>query len=321
MVEPSEIRYRDRDVNYGGVAGQDLAIPSANPINFHQAINAPTECQPVDIDAKLFRPSGGSETTVMIVPGSLGVGPNHEAHAESLLRAGHNVCVLDPFGARGIASTTANQTPYSFAASGWDVLATLKVLADLDGIQADRIGAQGHSRGGAAVITAAMRRFADPIVGPDLGLAAVYAVYPWCGQQFVDPSVGATRVRAILAEADEWCSVQEAQGQVNAIRAGGADATVKIVQGAQHGFDRYEAPHTLDEASVTQNAPTAMIADDGSLIDPITGQGDPDRTDRDVFLGSLARGWGRRGAAIGGVGDEPAVFTADMVDFFAGLAG
>lgn len=309
-------RYRDNEVVYSGVVGENLIIPSANPRNHHQAITTPDDCPRIDIDAKLFIPPGGADRQcVIVVPGSLGVGPNHEAHAETLVAAGAAVCVVDPFGPRSVSSTVSNQTAYSFAASAWDVLATLDVLRQRPEIDPNRIGAQGHSRGGAAVLTAACRRFADAVVGREASLESIYAVYPWCGQQFVDPSVGRTRVRAIIGELDEWCSVQEAQGQINSIRATGADASIRIVEAAHHSFDREEAPHTLDDASVTQYAPTVMLDDDGAMIDPVSGVADPQLEDRDVFRSSVRRGWGRKGAAIGGVGDEPDLFRADMLAF------
>ncbi len=312
----SSLRYRDIETSYAGVVGENVVISSANPINFHQAITDPGGCERIDIDAKVFLPPAAEPLPgVIIVPGSLGVGPNHEAHAETLTEAGFAVMVLDPFGARSVASTVANQTAYSFAASAWDVLAAFHVFSARPEVASDRIAAQGHSRGGAAVLTAATRRFADAVAGPDVGLAAVYGVYPWCGQQFLDPAVGSTRVRSIIGELDEWCSVQEAQGQINAIRATGADATMRIVEGAQHSFDRPEAPYTIAEASVTQFAPTIMLADDGAMIDPVTGLADPAMTDRQAFRSSVARGWGRRGAAIGGVGNEPDLFRSDMLAF------
>ncbi len=120
----------------------------------------------------------------MIVPGSLGVAPSHLAHAEALTHAGFATFVLDSFGARGVTSTVANQTQFSFAASAYDVLAAFKVLASLPEIDASRIGAQGHSRGGSAVLTAATRRFADAVVGKGTGLKGVLAAYPWSGHQF-----------------------------------------------------------------------------------------------------------------------------------------
>lgn len=309
-------RFRDRTITYAGVTGEVLALPSANPINHHQAITDPRGCEAIDIDAQLFvPPSTGQPATVIVVPGSLGVGPNHEQHAETLVGAGFAVCLIDPFGARSVASTVAAQTQYSFAASAFDVLAALRVLRERADLDAERIGAQGHSRGGSAVTIASHRRFADPIVGPHVGLAAVYAVYPWCGQQFLDADIGSTSYRATIGVLDEWCSVQETQAQVQALRQRGADASIRLVAGAHHSFDRLEAPHTIEEASVAPTAPTVMLADDGAMILPGADEADPSVTDRDAFVAAIESGHGRRGAAIGGVGDQPAEFTADMVAF------
>ncbi|MEM1332562.1 MAG: dienelactone hydrolase family protein [Actinomycetota bacterium] len=314
-VDP--IPFRDRSYDLGGVIGQALTIRSANPINHHQAVTDPQGCGPIDLDAQLFVPSGAAAppATVILVPGSLGVGPNHEQHAATLIRAGFAVCLLDPFGARSVASTVAEQTQYSFAASAFDVLATLRQLAERDDLDPMRIGAQGHSRGGSAVTIAAHRRFADPIIGSDLALAGVFAVYPWCGQQFEDADVRATTYRAIIGDQDEWCSVQQVQAQVHALRQRGAAATIRIVAGAAHSFDRLEEPYTIEEASVAPAAPTVMLADDGAMILPTVGTPDPAVTDRDAFVDAIEAGHGRQGAAIGGVGDQPAIFEADMLAF------
>ena len=241
MVEVRSTRYRDEEVVYARVRGEGLLVPSANPRNHHAAITRRRRSDDVVIDAKLFVPASDEPLpTVIIVPGSLGVGPNHEQHAQTLVAEGFAVCVVDPFGPRAVTSTVANQTLYSFAASAYDVLATFEVLRHRPEIDAQRIAAQGHSRGGAAVVIAASRRFADPIVGEQAGLAAAYAVYPWCGQQFVDPSIGSTRVRAIIGDRDEWCSVQQVQAQIHAMRVAGGDATLRIVAGGAHSFDRLE---------------------------------------------------------------------------------
>jgi dienelactone hydrolase len=330
LVHPGELgsvavqteRFRDRLITYAGVQGERLTIPSANPINHHQAINDPTGCEPIDIDAQLFVPPGVDRPpTVIVVPGSLGVGPNHEQHTETLVAAGFAACLLDPFGARSVESTVAKQTHYSFAASAFDVLAALRALREREDLDPARIAGQGHSRGGSAVTIAANRRFADPIVGADIGLAAVYAVYPWCGQQFVDADLGSAVYRAIIGEKDEWCSVQEVQAQVNALRQRGSDATIRIVADAHHSFDRLEEPHTIAEASVAPGAPTVMLDDDGAMILPTVGAPDPTITDRDAFVAAISGGHGRLGAAIGGVGQQPALFTADMLAFHRSWSG
>ena len=81
------------------------------------------------------------------------------------------------------------------------------------------------------------------------------------------------------------------------------------------------SPYTIEEASVAPTAPTVMLADDGAMILPSVGEPDPTATDRDAFMAGIRAGHGRRGAAIGGVGDEPALFTQDMLTFHRGWSG
>jgi len=313
-------RFRDRTVTLAGVVGDNVEIPSANPVNYHQAINDPGGCAPLQVDGKLFVPrADGPLPVVMIVPGSLGVGESHLAHAETLLEAGYAAFVLDPFGPRSVVSTVANQTHYSFAASAFDVLATLRVLAAHEAIDADRISAQGHSRGGSAVLTAAVRSFAAPIVGNELALTGVYAAYPWCGHQFADPDVGLTRVRAIVGDRDDWLSVQQVQSQVQAINLAGGEASIRVVGGASHSFDRSEELHEIPEASVAPSAPTTYIDDAGSMIDSQTGRPDASITDRDMFMAAIDAGKGRWGAHIGSIGAQPEIFRQDMLAFHSSV--
>ena len=178
----------------GGSKGANVKIPSANPSIIFTLSADPRELPTVTIDGKLFLPAkdhrqkSGKFPLVMVVPGSLGVAPSHLAHAEALVGDGFAAFVLDSFGARDVTSTVANQTQFSFASSAYDVLAAWKVLAAHPQIDAARIGAQGHSRGGSAVMTAATRRFADAVVGKDAGFSSVLAAYPWSGHQFLDPT-------------------------------------------------------------------------------------------------------------------------------------
>ena len=174
-------------------------------------------------------------------------------------------------------STVANQVQFSFAASSWDVLATAEVLAARPDIDAARIGAQGHSRGGSAVLSAASVHFAAAANAPKL--VGVYAAYPWSGQQFLDPAVGSTRIRAIIGDRDHWCSPMQVQAHIHAIRVAGGDATVRIVAGAPHSFDRATPLEHIAHASVTPGAPTLYIADDGAFILPTSDEPDPELVD------------------------------------------
>jgi hypothetical protein len=72
----------------------------------------------------------------------------------------------------------------------------------------------------------------------------------------------------------------------------------------------------IADAAVAPGAPTTYLADDGSWIHPITGQGDPTLTDRDVAVYGLKAGYGVRGASLGGTPAEAAEFRDDMRAFW-----
>lgn len=312
-------RFRDREIVFAnGVRGERVELASGDPASYFAVISKPAAIPRRSVDGQLFLPRGvrGKCAAVVVVPGSLGVAPSHLAHAEALTELGIAALVIDPFGARSVTSTVANQTQYSFAASAFDVLAAFEALAGRAEIDAARIGAQGHSRGGSAVASAAVRRFADAVVGPGRGLAAVYAAYPWCGHQFLDPRLGGTVLRAVIGDRDEWCLPQQVQAQVHAMRLCGGDATVRIFAGAQHSFDRGTPVETIAEASVAPAAPTAYVADDGAFVHPLTGLAEPSLTDRDLMLYAVKAGYGRRGARIGSEGTQAAEFREDMLRFW-----
>jgi dienelactone hydrolase len=318
---PVAARFRDREIVFAnGSRGLDLDVPSANPVNYYEAISRPSEMARVTIDGKLFLPPGesgkGRWPLVIVTPGSLGVAPSHLAHAEILTGIGIAAFVPDPFGARGIGSTVANQTQYSFAASAYDVLAASKVLSARSEIDPERIGAQGHSRGGSAVLTAATRRFADAVIGKGRGLAAALAAYPWSGHQFLDPNVGATHVRVLMGDRDEWCSPMQVQAHVQAMRLAGADATLRLIAGAAHSFDRGTPLQRIEEASVSPAAPTAYLADDGAFIHPLEDTPNPQLVDRDLMVYALKAGYGVKGASIGSKADDAAIFREDMIAFW-----
>ena len=300
------------------ISQRSLVIETANPTNYFEVISAPGSMQRTQIDSTLYLPANakGRVPAIILVPGSLGIAPSHVRHALTFVDLGIAACVIDPFGRRGVTSTVANQAQYSFAASAYDVLAAVRTLAVLPEVDAARIGAQGHSRGGSAVLTAAMRRFSVPALGENLRMRAVYAAYPWCGHQFVDPDLGGTVVRSVIGDRDDWCLPQAAQGYTQAMRLRGGDATIRIFAGAGHSFDRDTAIETIADAAVSPDSPITYIANDGAMVHPVTGIADPKTVDYDTFVWALKAGYGRRGAKIGSQGDDAALFRADMIEFW-----
>ena len=312
-------RFRDRSITFAnGAVGENVDVPSGNPRNYHEAITGPEGMPKITVDGKLFLPPGvrGPVPLVIVVPGSLSVAPSHLRHAETFTDMGIASFVLDPFGARGVVSTVANQTQFSFAASAWDVLAAVGVLARRREIDPARIGLQGHSRGGSAVLSAVMRPLRTRALGTTPRIRAVLAAYPWCGHQFLDPDTGGAEVRVLIGDRDDWVSAQQAQGYVQAIRLRGARASIRIFPGAAHSFDRDEPMRRLDDAAVSPAAPTTYLADDGAFLHPTAETPDPALVDRDVAVYALKAGYGVRGASLGSTGDQAREFRDDMVAFF-----
>ena len=298
-----------------GLAGEALSIPSANPRNFHQAISDTDAMPGQDLWAKLFLPEGpGPFPVVIIVPGSLGLQQHNLAYAAEMTNAAIAACAIDPFRTRGVVSTVDNQVQYSFAASAWDVLSTAEFLAARPDIDPARVGAQGHSRGGSAVLSAASVHLAAASSAPKL--VGVYAAYPWSGHQFLNPAVGSTRVRAIIGDLDDWCSPTQVQAQIHSIRSAGGDATLRIVRGARHSFDRATPLEHIPDAAVAPGAPTVYIADDGAFILPTSDEPDPGLVDLDGFLYAFEAGFAVRGAHIAGSPELAPLFIKDMTTFW-----
>ena len=134
--------------------------------------------------------------------------------------------------------------------------------------------------------------------------------------QFLNPAVGATRVRAIIGDLDDWCSPTQVQAHIHAIRAAGGDATVRIVPGARHSFDRTTPLEHIPHAAVAPGAPTVHIADDGAFILPTSDQPDPKLIDLDGFLYAINAGFGVRGAHIAGSPELVPLFMNDMTTFW-----
>ncbi len=328
MAATAPTRFRDREVTLAnGISGSNLDIPSASPTNYHEVIGRRSAMQPTTVDGKLFLPRGdggnapAKPPVVLIIPGSLGVTAANLTHASTLTDAGIAAFVLDSFGARGVTSTVAKQTQFSFAASAYDVLAAWKVVSARPEIDPTRIGTQGHSRGGAAVLTAATRRFADPVIGAGRGPIAVLGAYPWSGHQFLDPRVGQTEIRVLMGDRDEWCSPMQVQGHCQAIRLSGGRASMRIVAGAHHSFDRGSGVVDIAEASVSPHAPTTYLSDDGAFIHPLSDKPNAALVDRDVMIYSLKAGYGKKGAKLGSNPGDAEIFRKDMLAFWRRTLG
>ena len=314
-----EERFLNRTITFAnGAQDEAIEFESANPANFYEILSD-ADFPAITIDGKLFLPPDHDGTplpTVIVVPGSVGVAESHLMHTETLCENGYAAFIVDPFGARSVVSTYANQTQFSFAASAYDVLAAVKALAARPEVDASRIGVQGHSRGGAAVMQAAMAAMQKQVLGDSVAIRSVYAVYPWAGQQFLNPRIGDVRMRIVIGEKDNWCSPQQVQGYAQAIRLAGGDATFRMFENAEHSFDRRQGIEDFPDAAVAPHASTVYIDDAGAFIDVITGESHPEATDIDFMARAAREGFLVTGASLGSRGDQADLFREDMLSFW-----
>lgn len=298
-----------------GLEGKPITFESANPQNFEEIVGKAAVAK-VQLDGQLFMPAANKPLgAVILTPGSGGVSQAHLMHASKLSSAGLAVYVLDPFAGRGVKDTISNQGQFSMAASAYDVLAAARMLSQQQGIDPKRIGAIGYSRGGIAVLMAAHRQLAQPVLGDSLRLQAVMAGWPWCGYQFERPDTGNTHVRFMLGAVDNWVSVQQCQAMAAAARAANPNVSVRMFKDASHGFGYGNPVKEYPEAIKAFSAPVAYLNDKGEYLDMYTGQARPGMTDA-AFTREAAP-WLARGVVAGSKPGQMEAFVEDMVRFFA----
>jgi dienelactone hydrolase len=249
---------------------------------------------------------------VILAPGSGGVSPDHLRHAQALTSAGLAVYVLDPFAGRGIKDTISDQGQLTWAASTYDILAAARMLATQPGMDGERIGAVGYSRGGTAVLLAAHQQMTRAVLGEGKSLQAVLAGWPWCGYQFEHAITGPTVVRFLVGDSDNWVSPVQCQGQAAAMEANNSRVSIRFFKGAYHGFGYYNPIREIPNAMKAYNAPIAYINDQGTFLDLYTGQ-----PISGADAAHMLAPWGVRGTvSVGTKPGQSEAFVDDMVGFF-----
>jgi dienelactone hydrolase len=273
-----------------GLVGRAISFTSANSRQYADIVQRrpmPT----VTLHAKLFEPRGVAKAPAVIVtPGSGGPNPSTLVPARALTDSGIAVLPVDPFGGRGVRDTIAAQDPFSFAASTWDVFAAMLALEREPGIGATRIGAMGYSRGGVAVLQAALRPLAEAVLGPGRGL------------------------RAVVADADNWVSPIQCQACFSAMKPRDPAVTFRLVRDASHGFGYANPMREIPQALHALNAPIVHLDARGVAIDRWTGDAMPGADDR--AIAAMMKTFLGRGVRAGTKDDQMADFVRDLVGFY-----
>jgi dienelactone hydrolase len=301
-----------------GVTGELINFDSRSPVDWGPALRGDFGST-VRLNAQFFRPAGktGELPVTIIVPGSGNIGTQHLAEANALVSRGIAVLLIDPFRARGIADTIADQGQLTWPASAYDVLAAAKYLRSRSDVDPHRIGALGGSRGGTAVMMAATRPFSDAVLGKGNGLRAVVAGYPWCGVQFQNAQLADGAALLVLqGDHDDWVSLQQCQDALHAMTVARQNATMHIVAGAYHAFDRADVPPTkIPEAVTSTTFPTVYMDDKGTYYNLRTGKLDPSLRPNDFTKYAVTGGFVRKGVTIGSRPGDAEIFMNEMVPF------
>jgi len=235
-------------------------------------------------------------------------------HAQELTSVGIAVYVLDPYAARGIKDTISDQTQLTHTASVYDVLAAARILATQPGIDGQRIGAVGYSRGGMAVLLAASQQMTRAVLGEGMSLKAVLAAWPFCFFQFEHAITAPTAVRYLIGDSDNWNSPVQCQGQAAAMRANNSQVSIRFFKGANHNFGFGGPLREIPNAVKSPKCPISYINDQGAFLDLYTGQ-PVHVVDIFAYIGSLV--CSERGTVT--VGTKPGqseAFVDDMIGFF-----
>ena len=301
-----------------GVTGEIVRFQSHNPTEWSDLLGKQFGSS-VNLTGQIFNPKVARKRlpAIIVVPGSGGLAPHHLQQANALTKAGFAVLLIDPFGGRGISGTISDQGRLSWPASTYDVGAAFRYLLTRRDVDHDAIGAIGSSRGGTAVMMAAMEPVSRALLGPMHRLRAVVAGYPWCGVQFRDARL--TSVSALLAlsgDHDDWVSLQQCQGAIQALANRGENARLMIFPNALHAFDRTGVPPTkIPGAPTATTYPTVFMNDAGQYFDLRRDVVDANLKSTDFTRAAVEGGFVHTGVTVGTQGDQSEQFIDEMTRF------
>lgn len=305
-----------------GICGIPKKIQSKTPNNFSDIVSG-TAGGDVALNAQIFYPLNitGPVPIVILVPGSTGINTSHLKHATTLTSIGIGACVLDSFGPREITQTYHDQRLLTFSAGTYDVLAATAHLMKLDRVDPERIGAMGPSRGGFAVLQAAMRPLADAVLGHEKALCAVLPMYPSGVFQFFKPDTGRTKIGIAMGDGDRWTLLSTAQAYAHSIRLCGGNIRMNVWHDADHSFDREDVPVTYVETGVeSTRAPIYYLNDRGYFCDS-NGENENTELTEEALRAYIHDRYGNKGSWLGSRPGQPETFTQYLTDFFSNSFG
>ena len=186
--------------------------------------------EPVELVGRLDIPSEtkGRVPVMIIAHASGGLDARSERWAQFFRSQGMATFVIDYFGPRGVVKDSKFQpTPVH------DALDAMRLLATHPRVDPARIGVIGFSRGGNLALGAANLK-------PESGvpsLAAHVALYPACAVSSINRGGSNAPVLILAGEKDDHVPSVQCEVLAQRGRDNGRDVTLKVYEGACHGWD------------------------------------------------------------------------------------
>lgn len=188
------------------------------------------------ISGVFTRPAGvtGDVPAMVIMHSSGGINNSTWDWSKYFLDMGIATFVVDSFKPRGIVDTASDQSQLNNGASTADALNALKVVATQSGIDPNRIGVIGFSRGGQASFTSTYSNIQKAVLGQNSAKFALSVVF-YGG--YIMSGTTTTPILYLMGDSDDYQSVEATTAFIADLKSRGDDVTFKVYPDATHGFD------------------------------------------------------------------------------------
>ena len=200
----------------------------------------------VYVPAVLFMPSGATgRVPAMVIIHGIGGAYTRDGskraywdYAEDLAKSGIAAVMVDSHGGRGIGVTqvlgSVAVPVFAFVA---DAFAVLDLLKTHPGIDPERIGVMGFSKGGATALLAADERAARALSPSSSMFALHVAIYPGCQIYPEKPRLRGPQVVMVVGERDNYTGITGCSEIQEKMTRAGADVKLVKLDGATHAWD------------------------------------------------------------------------------------
>jgi dienelactone hydrolase len=203
-------------------------------------VDIPTRsASPASLPGELTMPKrAGPSPAVIILHGCRGIPLAARewllAYAAWYADRGYGALILDSFAPRGVSTLCSGAGEPTPLTRALDAYRALEYLAGLGSIDPRRVVLQGHSHGGATVLTA-LDEITAEMAGTPLRFAGGVAYYPPCAYS---PAEFYAPVLILIGEKDDWTPAADCE-RLRARQQALAPGRVRLIvyPGATHVFD------------------------------------------------------------------------------------